>query len=234
MQIYWTTINQIIDETPEVKTFLLDCPEDFIWEEGAHTHFALEGFNEGDSPNRSLIRHMSISTTAEENLIGITTRIKEFPSEFKSVLSGLKIGDKVALFKTGSNCMLKRDNRNLYFLSSGVSLATFRPLAVNYLKNSEDINHVYSLNVDSSKDYLFTDIFETNFDNKITSHFVDNRDAYYEELKKLADDKNGLFYIVGSDEFLAQNIALLREAGISDDNLLLDKYEKRRAEFLAS
>lgn len=234
MEIYWTTINQIVEETPEVKTFLLDCPDGFTWEEGAHTHFALEGFNEGDKPNRSLVRHMSISTTSEENLIGITTRIKEYRSEFKAILSSLAIGDKVALFKTGSNCVLKRDNRNLYFLSSGVSLATFRPLAVNYLKNSEDINHIYSLNVDSSTDYLFKNIFETNSENKITSHFVDNRNSYYEEVKKLAADKDGVFYIVGSDEFLAQNIAVLREAGISDDNLLLDKYEMSRAKFLAS
>ncbi len=42
MQIYWTKINKIIEETPEVKTYLLDCPENFTWEEGSHTHFALE------------------------------------------------------------------------------------------------------------------------------------------------------------------------------------------------
>ncbi len=66
MQIYWTKINKIIEETPEVKTYLLDCPENFTWEEGSHTHFALEGFNAGDKPNRSLIRHMSISTLPYE------------------------------------------------------------------------------------------------------------------------------------------------------------------------
>src|SRR5690625_5478770 len=77
MKIYWTKINKIIEESQEVKTYLLDCPEGFTWEEGAHTHFALEGFNAGDKPNRSLIRHMSITTLPNENSIGITTRIKE-------------------------------------------------------------------------------------------------------------------------------------------------------------
>lgn len=62
MKIYWTKINKIIDETSEIKTYLLDCPENFTWEEGAHTHLALEGFNAGDKPNKSLVRHMSIST----------------------------------------------------------------------------------------------------------------------------------------------------------------------------
>ena len=116
MQIYWTKINKIIEETPEVKTYLLDCPEDFTWEEGSHTHFALEGFNAGDKPNRSLIRHMSISTLPHEDSIGITTRIREKCSEFKTILSNLEVGNEVAIFKTHSNVPLKREDKNVYLL----------------------------------------------------------------------------------------------------------------------
>ncbi|CDO03002.1 hypothetical protein BN988_01485 [Oceanobacillus picturae] len=103
MQIYWTKINKIIEETPEVKTYLLDCPENFTWKEGSHTHFAFEGFNAGDKPNRSLIRHMSISTLPNEKSIGITTRIREQCSEFKTILRNLEVGNEVAIFKTHSN-----------------------------------------------------------------------------------------------------------------------------------
>ena len=99
MQIYWTKINKIIEETPEVRTYLLDRPEDFTWQEGSHTHFALEGFNAGEKPNRGLIRHMSISTLPHENSIGITTRIKEQCSEFKSVLRNLEVGNEVRFLK---------------------------------------------------------------------------------------------------------------------------------------
>lgn len=106
MQIYWTKITKIIEETPEVRTYLLACPQDFTWEEGSHTHMAFEGFNAGDKPNRSLIRHMSISTLPHENAIGITTRIREQCSEFKTILKNLKVGDEVALFKTHSNVPL--------------------------------------------------------------------------------------------------------------------------------
>ena len=103
MKIYWTKINSIIEETPEVKTYMLDRPEDFKWEEGSHTHFALEGFNAGDKPNRGLIRHMSISTLPHENSIGITTRIREQCSEFKMILRKMEVGSEVAIFKTHSN-----------------------------------------------------------------------------------------------------------------------------------
>src|SRR5699024_4471472 len=176
MQIYWTKINKVIEESPEVKTYLLDCPEDFTWEEGAHTHFALKGFNAGDKPNRSLIRHMSITTLPNENSIGITTRIKDQCSEFKSILRNMEIGNEVAIFKTHSNVPLKRENKNVYLLSAGVGIATFRPLVLDYFARTENIKQMHSLNVDSSKHFLFDHIFESTADKAFTAQFVDNRE----------------------------------------------------------
>jgi len=233
MQIYWTKINKIIEETPEVKTYLLDCPQDFTWEEGSHTHFALEGFNAGDKPNRSLIRHMSISTLPHENSIGITTRIRKKCSQFKAILRNLEVGNEVAIFKTHSNVPLKREDKSVYLLSSGVGLATFRPLVLDYFERADNVNQIHSLNIDSSKDFLFTNIFESTPDKKFTSQFVDNRKDYYEEVKNLAADKDGLFYVVGSDAFLVQNIEVLREQGIKPEQIMLDKHEQQLPEFLS-
>ena len=233
MKIYWTKINRVIEETPEVKTYLLDCPEGFTWEEGAHVHLGLEGFNAGDKPNKSLVRHMSISTLPHENSIGITTRIREQCSEFKSILSNLDVGDQVAIFKTHSNIPLKRDNKNVYLLSSGVGLATFRSLVLVYFERADNVNHLHSLNIDSSNDFLFTELFESALDKKFTSRFVDSREDYYEEVKNLAEDKAGLFYIVGSDEFLGQNIEVLRHQGIRPEQIRLDKHEQQLPEFLS-
>ncbi|UOQ49809.1 dihydropteridine reductase [Gracilibacillus caseinilyticus] len=233
MQIYWTKINKIIDETPEVKTYMLDCPKDFTWEEGSHTHFAMEGFNAGDKPNRSLVRHMSISTLPHENSIGITTRIREQCSEFKTILRNLEVGSDVALFKTHSNVPLKREDKNVYLLSSGVGLATFRPLVLDYFERADNVDQIHSLNIDSSKDFLFTDVFASAPDKKFTSQFVDNRKTYYKEVEKLAADKDGLFYVVGSDEFLVQNIAVLREQDIKPEQVMLDKHPHMMPEFLS-
>jgi ferredoxin--NADP+ reductase len=233
LQIYWTKINKIIEETPEVKTYLLDCPEDFTWEEGSHTHFALEGFNAGDKPNRSLIRHMSISTLPHENAIGITTRIREQCSEFKSILRNLEVGNEVAIFKTHSNVPLKREDKNVYLLSSGVGLATFRPLVLEYFERADNVNKIHSLNIDSTNNFLFTNIFKSEPDKKFTAQFVDNRKDYYEEVKNLAADKDAIFYVVGSDEFLEQNIEVLREQGIKPEQIMLDKRENELPKFLS-
>lgn len=232
MQIYWSKINKIVEETPEVKTYFVDCPEGLTWEEGAHIHLALEGFNAGEKPNRSLIRHMSISTLPEENSIGITTRIREQCSEFKENLRELNIGDEVAIFKIHSNVPLKRENKNVYLLSSGVGLATFRPLVLDYFERADNVKHIHSLNIDSSRNFLFPDIFVSAADKGFTSEFVDNRKVYYEEVEKLAADKDGLFYVVGSDEFLLENIKVLLEQGIKPEQIMLDKREKQLPNFL--
>ncbi|GFN33168.1 ferredoxin--NADP reductase [Paenibacillus xylaniclasticus] len=233
MQIYWLKIKKIVEETPEIKTFLLERPEDFTWDEGAHTHFAMKGFNAGNQPNRSLVRHMSISTVPSEDAIGITTRIKEQCSEFKSILKQLQIGDEVALFKTHTNLPLKRNGKNVYLLSSGVGIATFRSIVLDYFNRPDNIKHMHSLNIESSKQFLFTDLFKSAPDRSFTAQFVDNRQEYYAEVQKLAADKDGLFYIVGSDQFLADNIAILRENGIPVEQIMLDKRQEQKEQLLA-
>lgn len=232
MEIHWTKINRIIEETPEIRTYFLDCPKDFTWEAGAHTHFALEGFNVGEKPNKSLVRHMSISTVPGETTIGITTRVKEECSIFKETLRQSGIGQSVALFKTRNRLSLKRDSRTIYLLSSGVGLATFRPLVLDYFQDNHDIAHIHSLNVDSTGDFLFTDVVATDDDKNITAEFVTSRKDYYAALEEIAKDQNGIFYIVGSDEFLVENIQVLKNNGIDGQQIVLDKHAHRVAEFL--
>ena len=230
MQIYWTPILDVVEEAADTYTFRLERPDGFTWEEGAHTHFALEGFNKEERPNRSLIRHMSISTLPREGVIGITTRIKKECSEFKTILRGMALGENVAIFKTYSNVPLKRVGKNVYLLSAGVGLATFRPLVLDYLTDGEGVPHLHSLNIDSSKEYLFNDVFAST--NGFTAEFVDNRPDYYQRVETLAADKDGLFYLVGSDDFLHETIAKLRQNGVTPDQIMLDKHDFQMEDFL--
>lgn len=231
MHIHWTTINQIIEETPETFTYMLNCPEGFTWDEGAHTHLALKGFNSGEKPNKSLVRHMSISTLPGEKSIGMTTRIKENCSEFKKQLRCLNVGDAVALFKTHTNIPLKRENKAIYLLSCGVGLAAFRPLILKYLIDPDGIEKVHSLPIDSSRHYLFSDDFESSSENQLSVQYVDDRKTYYRELKKVSMDKAAYFYIVGSDDFLHETIAHLRAQGVQVNQMILDKPGKKSEYF---
>lgn len=149
---------------------------------------------------------MSISTLPNEQTVGITTRIRELCSEFKSILRNLEVGDKVALFKIHSNVPLKRQNRNIYLLSSGVGLATFRPLVLSYWERPDNISRIHSLNIDSTKDYLFTDIFESAPVKNFTSQYVDNRKDYYEEVKNLPPIETVCFMLSAATSLLCKTL----------------------------
>lgn|SRR5699024_5942967 len=232
MKIYWTKVTEVIQESSDIYTYMLESPEEFSWEEGSFTHFALEGFNDEEKPNRGLVRHMSICTLPKEGKIGITTRIKEQASEFKETLREVKPGDKVALFRTFCNVPLRRENKTIYLLSQGVGIATFRPLVLEYLNNSSDITHIHSINIDSSNEFLFSDIFSPDQNKNFTSEFINNRPDYYTRIEEVASDQDALYYIVGSDEFIKQNIHILLEKNISEEQIMLDKRADLLPEFL--
>ncbi len=233
MQIYWTTLVDVIDEATDTKTFYLDLPEGFTWEEGAHTHLVLEGFNSEEKPDKGLVRHMSIATLPEENTIGITTRLRAERSRYKIHLAELKSGSSFALFKTHTNIPLKREDRPIYLLSCGVGIASFRPLILQYLNDSNRIDSLHSLYIDSSGEQLFSSLFEQESDPSLTAQYVTDRPAYYQEVNRLAVDTNAFFYIVGSDDFLRETIATLREYGISGEHITIDKHERFRSDFLS-
>lgn len=100
------------------------------------------------------------------------------------------------------------------------------------MNDSDQVKQIHALNIDSSKHYLFPELFNDASEHGVTSEFVDSRQAYYARLEQLAHDKNALYYVVGSDEFLLQNITLLHEQGIPSDQIKLDKHERRLADFL--
>lgn len=84
-------IIDIINEGKDVKTYLLEKPDDITWEEGSHFHIAMLGFDEGDKPNKSLVRHMSIMTLPEENKLGFTTRIPKEPQSLNKGYPSLQL-----------------------------------------------------------------------------------------------------------------------------------------------
>ncbi len=175
---------------------------------------------------------MSIDSLPNEGHIAITTRIKETCSRYKQVLRTLNIGDEVALFGTSSNLPLQRNNKKLFLFSSGVGIATLRPLLLDYLADQRDIKAVHSLNVDSANDRLFANLFQTNPEKSLTAAYVNDRATYYRQAQSLAGDTEALYYLVGSDDFLRQNIDLLRHSGVESSQIMIDKHEFRQGDFL--
>ena len=56
MEIYRVSVSRIEDLGDRVSVYYFDKPEGFGWDEGAHVHLALPGFNTGEFPDKALVR----------------------------------------------------------------------------------------------------------------------------------------------------------------------------------
>ncbi len=233
--VYPIELLAIKKEKDQVYTFEYSMPQDVIWSEGAHTHLALDRFDEEIGWWQKFnVRHFTIMSMPDENRVKITTRIKDKCSEFKKVMKNSRPGDKYFLFKIGSRLTLKRDGRDITIITQGVGQATARPLIYEFNRVSKDIGDVYVLNIDATLPNLFEkewqDILKKN--KCFTYDFAKKRDFFYKKLEDRVSAFNGqgYYYIIGSDQFITDVYRYLEDRGVEDTFIILDKkpefYEK--------
>lgn len=228
---YRLKIMDIAEEAPGVRTYFLEKPEEFTWIEGAHMHVGLPGFDEGEMPNKDMVRHMSIMTLPEESKIGFTTRVLPSFSGFKEELSKLHIGEEVTLFKVGSRMFLRRENRPIVLVSMGVGISTMRPLIYGFIKDKTGIPGLININVNSSRAFVYKpelDKLESSF---YQNYWLDSRTGFYEELDKASEQSDSIYYIVGSDTFIKEVIKFLKSKEIEESSILIDKKEEQSANY---
>lgn len=228
---YNLKITDIIEEIPNVKTFLLEKPSDFNWEEGSHTHIGLLGFDAGEAPNKALVRHMSITTLPEENKVGFTTRIIEPLSEFKQNLLQLHIGDEVVLFKVGSRMPLRRENKPIVLVSMGVGIATMRPFIHRIIQDRTGIPKLTNINIDSSNNFVYKNELTQLENSDYQNYLVNTRSKFYESLDTVTEQGDSFYYLVGGDDFLKDVIKYLKEKGIEEASIFIDKKQEKRANY---
>lgn len=220
---YTVKIIDIKDLATGTKSFFLEKPTDFDWYEGAHIHLGHIGFDQGDAPDKSLVRHMSICTLPKEGIIGFTTRVPGSGSPFKQMLAQLKVGDQLVMFKVGSRIKLNRNHKPLVLLSMGVGIATMRPLILTYLENSQGISQLININVDNSEDFVYKAEL-TSLENKgYKNQWLSSRADFYKAIDHLTDLKNSDFCVVGSDQFILDTVHKLMDAGVLLKDISIDK-----------
>ena len=196
MENYKLRIIDIVEEAPGIKSYYFEKPLDLDWLEGAHVHIGHIGFDEGELPNKALIRHMSITTLPSQNKLGITTRVPGSCSEFKERLSQLNIGDEVIFFKFGSRMYLRHEKRPLVLLSMGVGMATIRPMLLAYHNDPSDIPFLINVNVNSRKEYLFRTELEQQTVHANNNYWLNSREDFYQLRDQLSEHKNALFTLL--------------------------------------
>ncbi|AJG99018.1 FAD-dependent oxidoreductase [Clostridium beijerinckii] len=232
MEKYTLKIIDIIDETDNTKTYFFEKPKNLTWEPGSHTHIGHIGFDIGDQPTKEWVRHMSITTLPAENKIAITTRVPGSKSEFKNKLSELKIGDEVVFFKIGSRMGLRRINKPIILISMGVGIATMRPLILSFINDKTNIPYLSNINIDSSDKFVFRNQLDKLADENYKNYWINSRKEFYEILSQSMKSEDAMYYVVGSDAFIKDIIQRLRANNVKIDDIVIDRKDERKQEFL--
>ena len=223
MENYCLPIVDIIEESSNVKTYVFEAPSDFVWDEGSSMHVGLPGYKKDGQVNKDLVHHMSVCTLPSENKLSFTTRFLENGSVFKETLKNLKVGDEVNIFKFGSHMALRREDKDIVFISMGVAISTIRPLLYKYLDDDTNIGKIISVNINSSEEYIYKKEIDALENKKFDTFWINNREDFYAKVNDLISDEEKLFYVVGNDAFLVSMIHYLEGLGVARKNIIIDK-----------
>ena len=229
--IYKVKILDIKDEYKNVKTYTLEKPDGLRWDEGSSFHLAIPGFNKDGKVNKKLIHHLSINTLEDEDTVNFTTKFSIRKSDFKKALLEKEIGDYLEFFKIRSHMKLRRENRPIVLLSMGIGLTTMRPLINKFKNDPTGIPELLSINVNRIDNHLFKSELESIDDAIFKQVWVDSRANFFDMLREM-EVKDSIFYVVGSNEFMLDNIVTLRQLGVADEDIMIDLNDKKRETML--
>jgi len=214
-------------ENATTHTFMFDVPTDLAWPEGASIHLGSPKFDlKKGKDNKDSVRHLSIMSLAEEGVIAVTTRIPPSCSQYKKTLKNSSFGDTFVAFKLTNHMELRRQDKPIILLSSGVAIATMRPLIRAYSNSNKGIESMTHINVDSSQEFIFEEelTWSAQTTNGLQNFYASTRDKF-DELLNSKFNSNALYYVVGSDSFVIDISKRLLSKGIVVDSLVLDKPE---------
>ncbi|MBB6670730.1 FAD-dependent oxidoreductase [Cohnella nanjingensis] len=201
------TFIESFKESESVYSFLFEKNQDLHWEPGQYGLVSIT-----HKPIKNATKPFSLSSAPSENVIRITTRIGDQPSEFKKALLELKPGMKVKMSGAIGSFSLK-DNNPTLLIAGGIGITPFRSMLKQLAAAGNGENRqIHLLYTDSKKSYLFKDEIDALADRSVVDvTYVDSRENLEKEIESfIARFKdNGTYFVAGPNSLVASVSAFL-------------------------
>mgnify|MGYP001170051562 CR=1 FL=1 len=209
-------------EADDVVSFLFDKPDDLAWKAGQYGLFTIT-----HKKIKNATKPFSVSSAPAENVIRITTVVRDNPSAFKRALLELSPGMKVTLRGPVGPFYLK-DKAPVLFIAGGIGITPICSILKQIeAEGSGGERQIRLLYVDSHRRHLFKDELDRIADRSAVSiDYLDSRDQLYRELDRLADAyrKDGSIMIAGPQSMVNPLAAELRNRKIPKRNIVKDAF----------
>ncbi|GBG07491.1 oxidoreductase [Paenibacillus agaridevorans] len=211
-----------LQEDRQVYSFLFEKPKDLTWNAGQYGLF---------TPNHKKIKNgtkpFSIASAPSENVIRLTTRVGENPSEFKTAMSELKKGMTVKMSGPVGAFTLTDNNPSL-LIAGGIGITPFRSILKQLdAEGNKDASHIHLVYTDTNKSYIFKDELD-DLANKMSFRitYLDSRDDLQQEIGRFAASHkvNGRYYIAGPKSFVDLHTEKLKQLDVAKGNIKKDAF----------
>ncbi|MCC3371920.1 FAD-dependent oxidoreductase [Cohnella sp. REN36] len=209
-------------ESENIYSFLFEKDPDLHWEPGQYGLISIT-----HKPIKNATKPFSLASAPAENVVRITTRIGDQPSEFKQALLELKPGMKIKMSGAIGSFSLKNNNPTL-LIAGGIGITPFRSMLKQHAASGNGENkQIHLLYTDSKKSYLFKDELDALADRSVADvTYLDSRENLEKEIESfIARYKdNGTFFVAGPKSLVASVSAFLQGKKISKQKLKKDAF----------
>ncbi len=204
-------------ESEDIYTFLFEKEKDLTWKAGQHGLF-----NIIHKKIKNPIRPFTVASAPTENVIRLTMRINDNPSDFKKAMLELKTGMKIKMSGPVGGFYLK-DNSPSLLIAGGIGITPFRSILKQIEAEgnagNKQINLLY---LDSKKSYIFKDELDRIANNTLTNiTYLDSRDDLLQEIDKFNSiyKNDGKYFIAGPKSMVESIFSYLQKKDVSKLNI---------------
>ncbi|MBY0161684.1 FAD-dependent oxidoreductase [Paenibacillus lautus] len=208
-------------ESEDAYTFSFEKGPDLSWKAGQYGLFSIT-----HKTMKNATKPFSISSVPSENVVNITTRIGDNPSEFKKAMLELKPGMHMKMSGPVGSFHLEPESPSL-LIAAGIGMTPFRSILKQTAAGKGELKPIQLLYLDSKKSYLFKDELDA-----IASHpsiqvsYLDSRTDLDLEIDKfIAQHKGRGKYLVAGPKSMVESVAAyLQSKDVSKQNIKKDAF----------
>lgn len=207
-------------ESEDVYSFVFEKDKDVTWKAGQHGLFSIT-----HKKVKNPTKPFTIASAPSENVVKLTMKITENPSDFKQAMLELKPGMKMGMSGPLGAFSINDDHPTI-LIAGGIGITPFRAIVKQVeAEGNGNKQPIHLLYLDSEKSYLFKEELDANH-TSITITYLDSRDHLHQEIDKLSNlyQNNGQYLIAGPKSMVDSISSYLQTNRISKKNIKKDAF----------
>ncbi|GAB2571603.1 FAD-dependent oxidoreductase [Gracilibacillus alcaliphilus] len=208
-----------VQEAEGVYTFRFEKPQEVAWKAGQHGLFTITHQKIKDHT-----RPFTIASAPVENVVQMTMKISNHPSEFKKAMLSLQKGDTIKLAGPVGSFYLQTDSP-VVLVAGGIGITPFRSILKQIEIEAKGAHPpIHLMYLDSNKSYLFQDeLDQLACKTAVQVTYLHERNHLNKELDKLiSSSTDSQFFVAGPKDMVGAVTAYLQKQQVPKRNIKKD------------